>query len=299
MDGGVNVPSPSLAVPSKLAAFSTSDLSCASRSIRRLAIGSASHSSPDSSDACSSRNRNAERVSIGKDSVVGGEREGIRTSSPCSRRKRSSSSFSAIFCLTLFFLRGGSGAAGLAASGSESSSSQSSYSRSPLIPMEKSESSVSVPYSVAHAKRGSTHLDLILHVLVVKLLSPGRRQFRRRSDLLWLVVVFCSSPSQNESAQGRDCTCCWKHCSPQSLMLCVCVYRVGVCDGGTMRRREDLRRIVYLQLRAEKSSKLGAETHALTREKKGTLAGSRAHLRQKSAILFCSTGHALATGPVI
>ncbi len=51
---------------------------------------------------------------------------GEHTSRPCSRRNLSSSSFSAIFCLTLFFLRGGSTAAALGASGSESSSSQSS-----------------------------------------------------------------------------------------------------------------------------------------------------------------------------
>lgn len=122
------------------------------------------------------------------------------TSRPCSRRKRSASSFSAIFCLTLFFLRGGNTAAVLGASGSESSSSQSSYKHHHR---RNASGNSRVEMSVYHltarsggfaeAAKSKTHLDFILNILVVKLLPSGSRKLRRWNLLLWLVVVFCSS----------------------------------------------------------------------------------------------------------
>lgn len=61
---GENVPSPILAIPKRLAAFSTSLLSCASRSIRHLAIGSSSHSPLSSSSSCNCQEHHHIFVSI-------------------------------------------------------------------------------------------------------------------------------------------------------------------------------------------------------------------------------------------
>ncbi len=111
------------------------------------------------------------------------------TSRPCSRRRRSSSSFSAIFCLTLFFLRGGSATGSLGFSGSESSSSQSSYNRD-------SQMQGSVSRAFLHAARAVspelTHLDFLLNVFVVEFLATSCGELRRRGNLLRLVVVFCA-----------------------------------------------------------------------------------------------------------
>lgn len=163
-----------------------------------------------------------------------------RTSRPCSRRNRSSSSFSAIFCFTDFFLRGGKTAAVLGASGSESSSSQSSCQTQQIY--DQKELKISIK-SIQHAKeRGfRTHLDFILNILVVELLASGSGKLRRRSDLLWLVVVFYPNPEQGVTMKSVEYSFWFRIFKedrgrnlPQSLMLTLSVFRwqCGVSDDG-------------------------------------------------------------------